>query len=211
MGTTFRLPNLWYRNLHRLFPRNHRTGCAISVNGYLSGPFVRFQKLSFNYELGLGITFNWNKFNPVTNPNNIAISANQSVFIETGLNLEYQISRRYFISTGYGFNHFSNGKLKMPNQGLNTGALKFSLRYQINNPSYSFIKREVPVYDQHSEWDIKFTAVSKISHITAMILILLKNTKAYISRFMELTIHSAGKSAINRKLEQGFPLVTTGL
>jgi len=129
-------------------------GDPISINGFLSGPFVRFQKLSFNYELGLGIAFNWNNFDPVNNPNNIAISANQSVFIEAGINLEYQFARRYYISAGYGFNHFSNGKIKMPNQGINTGALKFSLRYQINNPDWSFEKNEVPKYDKHFEWDI---------------------------------------------------------
>lgn len=137
-----------------LFSETTELGVPISVNGFLSGPFVRLQKLSFNYELGLGLTFNWNNFNPVTNPNNIAISAEQSVFIEAGVNLEYHIAKRYFLNAGYGFNHFSNGKLKMPNQGLNTRAFKFSLRYQINNPSNTFIKREVPEFNKHFEWDI---------------------------------------------------------
>jgi len=64
------------------FRETSELGVPISVNGFLSGPFVRFQKLSFNYELGLGVAFNWNNFDPVYNPNNIAVSTSQSVFIE---------------------------------------------------------------------------------------------------------------------------------
>jgi len=44
----------------------------------------------------------------------------------------------------------------MPNQGLNTGALKFILRYQINNPEWPFEKHEIPKFEKHFEWDINF-------------------------------------------------------
>jgi hypothetical protein len=140
------------------FHETTELGNPISVYGYFSGPFVRFQKLSFNYELGLGLAFNWNDFNPVNNPDNISIGADRSVHMEAGVNLEYQLARRFSASVGFGFNHFSNGKLKMPNMGLNTEAVKFSLLYQINNPQFSYIKREVPKFEKHNEWDISFYA-----------------------------------------------------
>ena len=129
-------------------------GVPYSLFGFFSGPFYRLNKFSFNYEMGLGITFNWKHFDPVKNPYNIAISAEESTYLEAGLNLEYQLAPRYYLSAGYGFYHFSNGKLKVPNRGLNTRALKVNLRYQLNKTSVDFIKRDVPRYDKHFEWDI---------------------------------------------------------
>ncbi len=140
------------------FDETTALGNPISVYGYFSGPFVRFHKLSFNYDLGLGLAFNWNDFNPVNNPDNISIGADRSVHMEAGVNLEYQLARRFSLSVGYGFNHFSNGKLKLPNMGLNTEAAKFSLVYQLNNPTFSFIKNEVPKFEKHNEWDFSFYA-----------------------------------------------------
>ncbi len=85
------------------FKETNELGTPVAVFGYFSAPFVRRQKISFNYELGLGLTFNWKNFDPLNNPNNIAISAERSVYIETGINFEYQISRKFFMGTGYGF------------------------------------------------------------------------------------------------------------
>ncbi|HKI87532.1 MAG TPA: acyloxyacyl hydrolase [Draconibacterium sp.] len=138
------------------FKETNELGTPISVFGYFSAPFARAKKLNFNYELGLGLTFNWKNFDPLNNPNNIAISAERSVYIEAGVNLEYQLSKKLFASAGYGLYHFSNGHLKLPNQGLNMQALKFNLRYQVNKVSYSFIKNPVPEFNKHWEWDISF-------------------------------------------------------
>lgn len=137
-----------------VFQETKELGTPIAVYGFFSAPFVRSNRLCFNYELGLGLTFNWRNFDPLSNPNNIAISAEKSVYIEAGLNVEYQLSKRYFLGAGYGLYHFSNGHLKLPNFGLNMQALKFSLRYQLNNADVSFVKNPVPPFAKHFEWDI---------------------------------------------------------
>lgn len=136
------------------FKETSELGNPIAVFGYFSAPFVRRQRLTFNYELGLGLTFNWNSFNPVSNPNNTAISEEQSVYIQAGLSLQYQLFKRFSVGAGYSLYHFSNGHLKAPNQGLNMQALEFNMRYQVNKVSYSFIKNPVPEYEKHYEWDI---------------------------------------------------------
>ena len=138
------------------FKETNELGNPISVFTYFSAPFVRGKKLTFNYEIGLGLTFNWNNFDPINNPNNIAISEEQSVHIQTGLNLQYQLSEHFSVGAGYGLYHFSNGHLKSPNLGLNMQALELNLRYHVNNVPYSFIKNTVPDYEKHYEWDISF-------------------------------------------------------
>jgi hypothetical protein len=148
------------------FNETQELGVPIAFYGFFSAPFIRYRKLNFNYEMGLGIATNWNNFDPIKNPYNIAISAERSTYIEAGLNFEYQLTSKYFLSAGYGLYHFSNGKLKMPNRGLNTGAFKLSFRYKLNNASLPFIKREVPEYSRHFEWDIYvFCGVKNVSYL----------------------------------------------
>lgn len=136
------------------FKETTELGNPISVYTYFSAPFIRGSKLTFNYEIGLGLTFNWNNFDPLNNPNNIAISEEQSVYIQAGLYLQYQLFKRFSVGAGYGLYHFSNGHLKSPNQGLNMQALELNLRYHINQVPYEFIRKPVPEYNKHNEWDI---------------------------------------------------------
>ncbi|MFH1000143.1 MAG: hypothetical protein V1783_04805, partial [Bacteroidota bacterium] len=61
-----------------IFNETKELGVPIAVYGFFSAPFIRFGKLNFNYEIGLGLATNWNNFDPIKNPNNISISAEQS-------------------------------------------------------------------------------------------------------------------------------------
>lgn len=164
------------------FKETSELGTPISVFGYFSAPLARARRLNFKYELGLGLTFNWKNFDPLNNPNNIAISAERSVYIEAGVNLEYQLSKKMFASVGYGLYHFSNGHLKLPNQGLNMQALKLNLRYQVNKVSYSFIKNPVPEFNKHWEWDISILVAPRMLYTKATTLILSPNTRDFTSR-----------------------------
>jgi long-subunit fatty acid transport protein len=60
------------------------------------------------------------------------------------------------LSAGFGFTHFSNGSVKLPNYGMNMIAPKFSLKY-IFDKRPEFIKTEKPVYKPEMEWLILFS------------------------------------------------------
>ncbi|HKJ43639.1 MAG TPA: acyloxyacyl hydrolase [Sunxiuqinia sp.] len=92
----------------------------------------------------------------MTNPYNVAISAEESVYIDAGVSLKYQLNNRFTFGLGYGFTHFSNGKLKMPNKGLNTQAARASLSYTLNDDPVQFKKQVVPPFHDHFEWLISF-------------------------------------------------------
>jgi len=110
---------------------NKGFGAPVAVYGVLKGPFTRWEKLTFNYDTGFGIAFNWNSYNPAANNFNISLGANQSVFIDLGINLKYPVSQNFDLSFGYSFTHFSNGAMKVPNFGLNTFSPKITLVYNI--------------------------------------------------------------------------------
>ncbi|MFY9152894.1 MAG: acyloxyacyl hydrolase [Prolixibacteraceae bacterium] len=129
-------------------------GHPIAVYGFFNAPFFQIKKFSLNYELGLGLTFNWNHYDPVVNPGNVAISTDRSVYIDAGVNLKYPVGKRINLGLGYGFTHFSNGHLKLPNKGLNTGASKISLSYDLFDDPIQYQDQVKPKYKRHYEWII---------------------------------------------------------
>jgi len=126
-------------------------GVPIAIYGFFDAPFKRWNKLTFNYEIGFGITFHWKAFNPVTNQYNISIGSRESFLIDAGLNLEYLLSRRIEIIGGLSMTHFSNGALKKPNFGINTIAPKVSLKYNFYDKPV-FIKQEIQSFAPKNEW-----------------------------------------------------------
>ncbi len=135
------------------FSDTKKLGNPIAIYGFFNAPFFKINRVSLNYELGLGLTFNWNSYNPVENPNNIAISAEKSVYIDAGISLKYLLTQRLELSLGYGFTHFSNGALKLPNKGLNTEATKISLSYRLFNSALYRSDLQTP-FNGFYEWII---------------------------------------------------------
>ncbi len=126
-------------------------GNPIALFGYFNAPFIRWNKLSFNYEIGFGATFNWKSFNPISNQYNVAIGAGESFLIDAGLNLSYPIFKHFDLIAGFSFTHFSNGAIKKPNYGINTLAPKLSLKYNIDQ-NISFEHHSFPKYKPENEF-----------------------------------------------------------
>lgn len=126
-------------------------GRPLALYGFFNAPFIRRQRLTFNYELGFGATFNWKSFNPVTNQYNIAIGAGESFIIDAGLNLHYNLTNKVDIIAGFSLTHFSNGALKKPNFGINAIAPEIGLKYNFYKP-ITFRTLEVPEFNPHNEW-----------------------------------------------------------
>lgn len=49
------------------FHNPEEVGVPIAIYGFLNAPFKRWERVTFNYEIGFGATFNWRSFNPITN------------------------------------------------------------------------------------------------------------------------------------------------
>jgi len=131
-------------------------GNPIALYGFLDTPFKRWNKLSFNYEIAVGASFNWKKFDPITNKSNIAIGAQESFYIDVGMNLQYNLSQNFDITTGFSLTHFSNGALKKPNKGLNSIAPKISAKYNFyDNRKFAenkIIHQNIKEHTSKQEW-----------------------------------------------------------
>ena len=127
-------------------------GSPIALYGLFAAPFHRWKKLSLDYELGLGIAFNWKCYNPINNPENISIGAKQSVYLDAGMGLNYMINKRFSLLAGFSLSHFSNGALKQPNFGINTIAPKLNLRYNLQKDDIKYEKQKLPAFKKKNEW-----------------------------------------------------------
>tara|TARA_R110001583_G_scaffold18633_1_gene73907 strand:+ start:5490 stop:6659 length:1170 start_codon:yes stop_codon:yes gene_type:complete len=151
----YKYPNYGFGIYAADFYNPEEIGTPLAIYGFFNAPFKRWDKLTFNYEIGFGTTFNWKSFNPVSNKYNISIGAGQSFFIDAGLNLQYNLTKKIAIETGFSLTHFSNGALKKPNKGINTIGPKISLKYNFEERP-NFIKRDIPKYEKENEWLISF-------------------------------------------------------
>lgn len=143
------------------FFENKRFGTPIAVYGIFKAPFKRWNSMSLNYEAALGFTFNWEAFNPAENNYNTSLGASESVFIDLGANLNYELSPHFDLGFGFSFTHFSNGALKSPNLGLNTFSPKISLDYRINKFVPEELKQPIPAYIRNTSIDFSIFGGTK--------------------------------------------------
>lgn len=104
-------------------------GSPNSVYGVLGIPVVRMKKLEMYSEFQFGVAWNWNKYDSVTNPMNIAIGGGMTVHLNIGFNAFYPISKHLDLGAGVAFTHFSNGGFERPNRGLNLLSPSVELKY----------------------------------------------------------------------------------
>ncbi|MBW6499452.1 MAG: acyloxyacyl hydrolase [Bacteroidales bacterium] len=106
-------------------------GRAFGAFPHILLPLARKGKLSLNFRYGLGVAWLTNHFSEPGNEGNIAISNPLNILMNTSLELGFQLSEFFTIRSGFGMTHFSNGKTRTPNKGLNIPALKFALMYNV--------------------------------------------------------------------------------
>lgn len=139
-------------------------GNPISIFGNFSAPFKRWDKFSIEYELGLGLAFNWNEYSE-SNSYNISIGSNFTLHSNFGIKFTYRPLNRISISSSIELSHFSNGSIKTPNYGINMIAPKFELSYNLNYSKPDFKEVEVPEFISKYEILISpFFALKSISY-----------------------------------------------
>jgi hypothetical protein len=138
-------------------------GTPLALYGLFNAPFIKYRKWSWNYELEMGMVFNWKDFNPLTNSQNIAIGADQSVYLDLGTYFEYRISPKLSLELGASLSHFSNGALKLPNLGINTFAPKFILQYHPSETKYAQTKIQTNI--DFSKYELLVTSYYGVKNV----------------------------------------------
>jgi hypothetical protein len=109
-------------------------GKAFALYAFINLPLLRWKdKFSINYQGSAGGAYLTKKFDIYTNHLNRAIGSHANLYIRLGIDSRIRLYKNCDLDIGIGITHFSNGKTKSPNYGINAGTLSFGLNYLFNN------------------------------------------------------------------------------
>lgn len=131
---------------------------------YALGTYLDFtpntkKKNQIRLNIGTGLVYSTQTFNAEVNPDNKAISSKISYILRGTVHYEIKLSEHYFFNINAAFRHYSNGKLNMPNNGMNFPIVGVGLRYVPNPQNIVYYKDSVYQYDNN----IKFNAMVSTS------------------------------------------------
>lgn len=110
-------------------------GYAHGFYVYIDIPFFKPKKnFSLNYQVDCGLGYITKKFDLQENPMNLAISSSLDVYIGFDINTRFKVSERSEFQTALELTHYSNGKWRSPNLGLNSVSLSASWLYSLRKP-----------------------------------------------------------------------------
>lgn len=105
---------------YHTFSRPEELGNPVTVYAFQGAPIVQIsRRLSLDYEWNFGASFGWEKYDKLYRPQNTAIGAKISAYINLGFLLNWQFHPQWKLAAGVDLTHFSNGNTHYPNAGLN--------------------------------------------------------------------------------------------
>lgn len=136
-----------------------RLGYPWTLYMIYGGRFVRITPwLTFNGELNLGYSTNWNHYDRFDNQDNVAVGWKNNIYVSLDLYLRFLLSKHWDAKVGFSFDHFSNGATRMPNRGINMLTPILTLGYRIHDTeevlqnSTPFVKQRRKYRLDHEVW-----------------------------------------------------------
>lgn len=102
-----------------------------SVYGSFERSILRTKPFSAGYLLNFGATYNPAKYDPGNNPGNNWLSAPFMAYFGAGIFGKLHIGKRWEMGANVMFRHFSNGRLRLPNEALNGMGAGIFARYRL--------------------------------------------------------------------------------
>lgn len=143
-------------SFHYLDFKNQYLGYNVALGLHYNFYFLN-RNLMFRISQGIGVTSN--PYDKESNNKNNAFGTR--VMDNTYLMLQYKkenIFNRIGFQAGFMLTHFSNGRLKAPNSGINTIALNIGLNYNLTSEKKEFITDSLPSRVSYKE-RIKYNIV----------------------------------------------------
>jgi hypothetical protein len=103
-------------------------GWASSLTTYLDMTTSK-KKHKWRLNIGTGVVFSSEQFDAVRNNENKAISSKISYVMRGTIHKEIELNENWFFNVNLAFRHYSNGRLNMPNNGMNYPMVGFGVRY----------------------------------------------------------------------------------
>lgn len=145
-STIYRAPKFGFGFYSASFD-NSVFGEPNSMYGFFEIPIGDQKKrLNWVYSIGAGLAFNFNYFDPENNPANELIGSNKNVYLAFSIEGRYNITEHWVAGLGFGFKHFSNGRITLPNSGINLLPLTVTTEYNFGDTYTDIQKGKLPIF-----------------------------------------------------------------
>jgi urease beta subunit len=109
------------------------TGRPLDAYTFFSWPFARLsQRVHLTTDIGMGVSWNWKKFNEETDSSRTVLGSNLNARIDWGFYLRHRTTQQMSLYAGIDFTHRSNGGMRQPNRGINVIGPSVALRYNFS-------------------------------------------------------------------------------
>ena len=112
-------------------PRNNQLGNPGALYMFFNQSLLGNEKISLGYDLSTGLSYNFLNYHPEHNPEQLAIGTARNIIFQIEAESAFRILERLDGSVGIGFTHFSNGRIRTPQRGVNLYHLTAKLRYHV--------------------------------------------------------------------------------
>jgi hypothetical protein len=95
-------------------------GTCNSLYGFIETPYYTERKITLQYKFGFGLAYLDKTYNLDNNIYNSAIGSHINFFVHLSFDAKINLyNKKWYLKTGIGLTHMSNGKTQTPNLGLN--------------------------------------------------------------------------------------------
>ncbi|TRX58407.1 hypothetical protein FNH22_13745 [Fulvivirga sp. M361] len=115
-------------------------GKVVSFTSYLDLTVNNHKKNKLRLNIGSGFVYSSKRFHAENNPENTAISSKISYVGRGTIHYEIALNPNYFLNLNVAFRHYSNGRLNMPNNGMNLPMMGVGLKYIPQPRPINFVK-----------------------------------------------------------------------
>lgn len=162
----YNMPYLGIGFYKPFFTNNPGLGSPFSLYLFRGSTLAQFtENLGWILELNIGLSTNWKTYDPIENPNNIAIGSTSNAHVGLRTYLEYFLFENLDLKLGFELSHFSNGSARMPNKGVNMGGVSLSLAYHLHSPQKGVLLNspllKPPVISKRIDHDLQFVFSSR--------------------------------------------------
>lgn len=124
-----RRPSVGFAGVWHRFGNDSVLGSAVGLYPQMDVFLLRSRPLQVYVRIGYGLVWVTRPFDRISNPGNTAIGSSLNNISTAGISADLRIAQRLRLHIGGAATHVSNGRLILPNLGLNTFTLRAGLRY----------------------------------------------------------------------------------
>ena len=141
------------------FINDEELGHPAALYGFFNNTLLKRKNFGLHFEGAAGMTFNWDPYDPLINPFNVAIGSYNTVYLDFGFRGQWKLAEKWQLDLAYTFTHFSNGATTLPNMGINMTGPKVAIAYHIygNDPDFYALPEKEFVPKNEFVGDIKLS------------------------------------------------------